>query len=95
MHATRLIFTRNSPNKSPLGSLTGRKFIPASNGNDALCRFVALILILVAKGIIFWATVPLNADPEMMIVGQIMFGVGIAPIVLTTIVCVGCQFVKK
>lgn len=77
------------------GELRGRKFIPASNGNHGLCNLILLLPVLVIKGMIFWVMGVIDANPEMVIVGQVMFGIGMTPILLTVILGLGCKLCRR
>lgn len=84
-------FSLEQPNSKvqAAGKSNGRIFTPAShNNNKALGGGgVSLTTIMLIIGIILWAVGSVNCDPGMMLAGQILFGISVAPLAIVLVVC--------
>lgn len=76
------------------GFFNGRKFTPASHteGKTVITTGgFSLTSIMLIIGIVLWAVGAANCDPGMVVAGQVLFGISVAPLaIVLTIACCAC-----
>lgn len=62
--------------------------IPSSHGrkkDTGITVTYSITGVLIVIGIVFWAIGAITVNPAFMLVGQVLFGIGITPLVLTVL----------